>query len=81
MQDTTNKTIIYEKKPHGSLYVAYIQESPETVNPSISSLPVFLFLEFIKCQSVKFTCTSMTSQLRSQCPLRGETWNWCCALN
>lgn len=42
MQDTTtNKTIIYEKKRHGSLYVAYIQESPETVNPSISSLPFF----------------------------------------
>lgn len=47
MQDTTNETIIYEKKPHGSLYVAYIQESPESVNPSISSLPVlFCFFFF-----------------------------------
>lgn len=27
-----------KKKPHGSLYVAYLQESPETANPSISSL-------------------------------------------
>lgn len=85
MQDTmTNKTIIHEKKPHGSLYVAYIQESPETVNPSISSLPVFLFfffLEFIKCKSVKFTCTSKTSQHPSQYPLRGEIWNWWSAFN
>lgn len=47
MQDTTtNKTNNIWKKPHGSLYVAYIQESPETVNPSISSLPVCLFFFF-----------------------------------
>lgn len=37
---TNNKTTIYEKKPHGSFYVAYVQESPETANPPISSLRV-----------------------------------------
>lgn len=42
---TTKKTTtIYEKKPHGSLYVAYVQESPETANPSISSLRVSCLL-------------------------------------
>lgn len=35
-----NETTIYEKKPRGSLYVAYVQESPETENPSVSSLRV-----------------------------------------
>lgn len=42
------------KKPHGSLYVAYIQESPESVNPSISSLPVlFCFFFFWNSSNVK----------------------------
>lgn len=55
---TTNKTIIYEKKASWFSYVAYIQESPETVNPSVSSLPVLtfllcFFLELIKCKSIK----------------------------
>ena len=29
-----------KKKPHGSLYVAYVQDCPETANPSASSLRV-----------------------------------------
>lgn len=56
-----------KKKPHGSFYVAYVQESPETANPPISSLRVSR-PSTVKKKILQFPRTPVNSQLQSPSP-------------